>query len=95
MKFYIIIVIHLQTIMLFPDVWIGYSDIEAEGQWQWLDVGENWCPSSWTNWNSVEPSNSGGNEDCATIMAHVGDGEWSDQNCGSGFPALCEHDPWS
>lgn len=55
------------------DVWIGYNDRSNEGNWVW-DNGS----SSYTNWSSGEPNNSG-NEDCAEM--HRSDGRWNDADC--------------
>lgn len=53
-------------------LWIGYSDKDTEGSFQWAS-GET--TSGYTNWASSEPNNYGGDEDYAQIS---GDGSWND-----------------
>jgi uncharacterized repeat protein (TIGR01451 family) len=72
-------------------LWIGFTDRETEGNYKWVS-GE---PVTYTNWNTSQPNNSGGNENYATINWHFsrGDeplakGKWNDTpDAGtSGFP---------
>ena len=68
--------------------WTGLRDAASEGTWVWSDG----TPTTWTNWNSGEPNNSG-NEDCMHLYhypAQSYDKRWNDANCGSGYPYLCE-----
>ena len=55
------------------EVWLGLSDAQVEGQWQW-DSGE---PFGYHNWEFGEPNNgeAGGNEDQVIMTS---DGDWSD-----------------
>uniref|UniRef100_G3RI45 C-type lectin domain family 4 member M n=1 Tax=Gorilla gorilla gorilla TaxID=9595 RepID=G3RI45_GORGO len=55
--------------------WMGLSDLNQEGTWQWVD-GSPLSPSFQRYWNSGEPNNSG-NEDCAEFS---GSG-WNDNRC--------------
>ena len=71
--------------------WIGLTDLDIEGKWIWATTHE---VASYTNWDSGEPNNEGG-EDCAI---KIGNG-WLDLDCDlntSGAPmpihALCEYD---
>ena len=52
--------------------WIGLNDIGTEGTFVWSD-GSN---SSYRNWNSIQPDNSG-NEDCTNL----GPITWNDLRC--------------
>jgi hypothetical protein len=61
--------------------WIGYTDQASEGSWVW--TGDF---SSYTNWNTGEPNNSG-NQDCAQLMSN---GRWDDDGCSSSKTGLCE-----
>lgn len=52
-------------------VWTGFTDQTIEGQFRWIS-GET---ATYTNWRSLEPSNSSGNENY-TVMTYTG--EWND-----------------
>ncbi|MFT5685135.1 MAG: hypothetical protein ACI8RZ_006084 [Myxococcota bacterium] len=66
--------------------WMGLNDISSEGTWVW-DGGS----SSYTNWASGEPNNSGSNEDCGQLNRYT-DGTWNDEPCSSAFYYICEAD---
>ena len=65
--------------------WFGYDDITLEGSWVWVDGSS----STYTNWGSSEPNDSGGNEDCAQLNRYT-DGTWNDEPCSSTFYFVCE-----
>ena len=52
-------------------VWIGFTDEEEEGNWQWV-TGEE---VTYTNWAGGEPNDAGGAEDWAHFW---NDGTWND-----------------
>ncbi len=53
--------------------WIGFTDQDVEGDWQWV-TGE---PVTYTNWNTPnEPNNSGGIEHYGEMSGSTG--EWND-----------------
>ena len=54
--------------------WIGYNDEALEGTFVWSS-GQ---ASTYTNWNSGEPSNSGGIEDYTEMLGS--NGRWNDQS---------------
>lgn len=63
--------------------WMGFNDIAVEGTFVWASGDA----ATYTNWNSGEPNNSGG-EDCAHTWSS---GKWNDIPC-TGYPAryVCE-----
>ncbi|MEE4294568.1 MAG: C-type lectin domain-containing protein, partial [Xanthomonadales bacterium] len=56
--------------------WLGGNDIDVEGTWVWV-TGEPW---SYTNWNTGEPNDSGG-EDCLEMRGGTAS-NWNDIPCG-------------
>ncbi|GAB4094175.1 HYR domain-containing protein [Flaviaesturariibacter terrae] len=54
-------------------IWIGHTDREVEGTFKWVTSE----PVTYTNWNSGEPNNYGGNEDWAVINWGP-NGTWND-----------------
>ncbi|NWR81449.1 CLC4M protein, partial [Centropus unirufus] len=65
--------------------WLGFSDVDDEGNWQWVDRHSR----SFLSWNSGEPNNAGHEgEDCAIIYSS---GLWNDIRCSSNEAWICEH----
>ncbi|KAI8521387.1 hypothetical protein Bbelb_011410 [Branchiostoma belcheri] len=58
---------------------IGFNDKTTEGTFTWLDG----LPTTFSNWEPGEPSNAGGNEDCAEIVHDTG--LWNDVPCGQSW----------
>ncbi|MCA9547197.1 MAG: C-type lectin domain-containing protein, partial [Myxococcales bacterium] len=70
----------------FGDTWIGVNDRQNEGQWVWLDG----IPVAYQHWDSGEPNNGGGGEDCGLIMTSRNrETEWDDRPCGGQRPFVC------
>ncbi|XP_012364826.2 C-type lectin domain family 4 member M isoform X9 [Nomascus leucogenys] len=67
--------LQLQTYRSNRFSWMGLSDLNQEGTWQWVD-GSPLSSSFQRYWNSGEPNNSG-DEDCAEFS---GSG-WNDNRC--------------
>jgi hypothetical protein len=67
--------------------WFGYNDIASEGSWVW----EDGSGSSYTNWYSGEPNNSG-DEDCAQLNRFHPSNGWNDEPCSSAYRYICEAD---
>ncbi|NWI32261.1 CL17A protein, partial [Sula dactylatra] len=64
--------------------WLGLTDMQKEGNWQWVDGS----PVSVLFWNTGEPNNAGHHgEDCATIFSN---GHWNDIICSSTEAWICE-----
>ena len=76
-------------------VWLGGRDDVAEGQWRWLDGDLFWSGAAdgsavgglYTRWNSGEPNDYMGDEDCMEIFTN---GLWNDQSCDTPRPSICE-----
>ncbi|XP_042200650.1 C-type lectin domain family 4 member E isoform X2 [Callorhinchus milii] len=69
--------------------WIGLSDIEKEGQWQWVDgTSYELTPK---HWKAGEPNDSNNAEDCACLATT---GKWNDIPCHLKKTAICERNEW-
>ena len=70
--------------------WIGANDIASEGNWVWLN-GER-ASSSELIWQSGQPNNHGGQQDCGVVSGYPGSnvGRAFDDPCTSPNQGLCE-----
>ncbi|MBW2263008.1 MAG: hypothetical protein JRG91_13605, partial [Deltaproteobacteria bacterium] len=66
--------------------WTGYTDVAVEGVWVW-DSGST---STFTNWNTGQPSNSGGVEHCGSFNAYHPTVAWNDLPCYGTCSYICE-----
>ncbi|XP_078485318.1 uncharacterized protein LOC144744501 [Ciona intestinalis] len=83
--------------LLYPDVtwkhfYIGLERINSSSTgFQWNDG--TILTSGYTNWNSGEPSNRDGNENCVVLLYKIGlslHGKWNDVRCSGIRPYICE-----
>ena len=71
--------------------WIGASDIASEGNWVWMN-GER-ASSSELIWESGQPNNYGGQQDCGIVNGYPGSsdvGRAGDDTCTGQKQGLCE-----
>lgn len=68
------------------DVWLGATDVAAEGTYLWPDG----TPLTFANFRAGEPNNGAGNgaENCLVIEGGKG-GTWDDRPCGQSLPYVC------
>lgn len=66
--------------------WIGLTDHQTEGMFR----NVNGALPGYVNWSTNEPSNTGGNEDCAAF--YQGLEVWNDYPCNGALPYVCECD---
>ena len=64
--------------------WIGASDIDAEGSWEW---DSNMDALTWKDWAPNQPNNENGNQHCAAIQ---GNGKWGDFACSDTREFICQ-----
>ncbi|NP_001093552.1 uncharacterized protein LOC100002975 precursor [Danio rerio] len=64
-------------------IWIGLF----RDTWQWTDQSS----SSFRYWNTGEPNNSGGHENCTVLMENT-QGYWADVPCDWQYPFVCHED---
>uniref|UniRef100_UPI0037E9BDA4 C-type lectin domain family 4 member E-like n=1 Tax=Semicossyphus pulcher TaxID=241346 RepID=UPI0037E9BDA4 len=69
-------------------VWIGLTDRETEGVWEWVDG----TPLTTSYWDANEPnSHEGIDEDCGEIKLHYDDeNNWNDVSCTVQNIWICE-----
>lgn len=65
--------------------WIGLNDITTEGNFVWV----NGDPVIYTNWNTGEPNDWGGNEDCTVVGSSSAGHRWNDELCTKGLSGIC------
>ncbi|KAK9537244.1 hypothetical protein VZT92_004878 [Zoarces viviparus] len=68
--------------------WIGLSDRDEEGTWKWVDG----TPLTEAYWYVGEPSNRGGDEDCAeNLFDRNAERNWNDVRCDYSRHWICEN----
>ncbi|XP_060590598.1 C-type lectin domain family 10 member A-like isoform X2 [Ruditapes philippinarum] len=66
--------------------WVGISDMDAEGLWQWYGTSQK---PEFTYWYPGQPGG-GQPEDCGVYTAHHPDYKWDDYSCDHHFQPICE-----
>uniref|UniRef100_A0A8C3T258 C-type lectin domain-containing protein n=1 Tax=Chelydra serpentina TaxID=8475 RepID=A0A8C3T258_CHESE len=73
-----------QIVVLYnKSVFLGINDIQTEGRFKYLN-GENIV---YSNWQTGEPNNDNGVEDCVELYSS---GKWNDKSCGERRLIVCE-----
>lgn len=67
--------------------WIGMSDVEEEGVWEWVDGSP---VTDHAHWNSHQPDDHGEGQDCGAIWSESRDYRSDDGACHYKAYALCE-----
>ena len=82
-SFFITVNFHFSFCQVYSktNFWIGYNDIDSEGDWIWSDR----ATSSYTNWDDKSPNNGG--VSCAIVTSN---GKWHDEPCQSQFGFICK-----
>lgn len=75
--------------LMTADSWIGANDIASEGAWVWADGSA----LAYNNWNTGEPNDAGGTQDCGVIYFSTAPQKWDDDNCALTKQAICEATP--
>eukprot|EP00093_Oithona_nana_P001588 01588.XXX_2719_2197_1 [CDS] Oithona nana genome sequencing. len=70
-------------------IWLGGTDFRHEGKHVWHDKEGSRVEDGYTNWNSGQPDNWQGKEDCMEMLSN---GKWNDQKCSLsiGRQVICE-----
>ena len=69
-------------------IWLGGTDINDEGNFEWNDSNKSLVKNGYQRWTIGQPDNFD-NEDCMEMLKN---GYWNDQNCNlqRGRNVLCE-----
>merc|ERR1712126_93238 len=60
-----------------PFIWIGGTDKDEEGRWQWMDGS----PFGFTYWGPGEPNSAGGKEEDCLVHGSGSENMWNDFPC--------------
>jgi hypothetical protein len=66
--------------------WLGLTDKDTEGVWRWYESNRI---APYLGWDSNEPNDVAGAEDCAVLSWSNRNG-WVDVPCANNYRALCE-----
>ena len=65
------------------NVWIGLTDLDAEGVFKWRSDDSTVLID---HWNAGQPNNNGDGQHCVTTKYNG----WIDKDCSASFPFLCQ-----
>jgi hypothetical protein len=66
---------------------VNYIVTGKEGEYRWVGTGK---VTNFTNWNHINPDNSGGNENCCEILKIGSTSAWNDRSCATISRFICE-----
>ncbi|XP_068430349.1 uncharacterized protein [Clinocottus analis] len=69
-----------------PDIWIGLSDKDQDGDFKWVDKS----PVTFSNYGPSWPKNTAGTWDCGQIYTGNYEGKWETTNCFKSLGFICE-----
>nr|XP_040053507.1 macrophage mannose receptor 1 [Gasterosteus aculeatus aculeatus] len=69
-----------------PDIWIGLSDKDQDGEFKWVDKS----PITFSNYGPGWPKNTAATWDCGQIYTGNYDGKWETTNCFKSLGYICE-----
>uniref|UniRef100_W5M942 C-type lectin domain-containing protein n=1 Tax=Lepisosteus oculatus TaxID=7918 RepID=W5M942_LEPOC len=69
-----------------PDIWIGLSDKETDGTFQWEDKK----PVTFQNWAPSHPHNTANMWDCGQIYTGDVEGKWETTSCFRNLGYVCK-----
>ncbi|XP_047200502.1 macrophage mannose receptor 1 [Hippoglossus stenolepis] len=69
-----------------PDIWIGLSDKDQDGDFRWVDKSA----VTFSNYGPGWPRNTAGVWDCGQIFTGNYDGKWETTNCFKSLGYICE-----
>lgn len=72
-------------------IWVGGTDDDTEGRWEWADGSSYRLIQGYTNWHSGEPDSGDHDhdEDCMCLIGNKGF-EWQDYRCDEHMYFVCE-----
>ncbi|KAL4230751.1 hypothetical protein ACF0H5_011126 [Mactra antiquata] len=65
-------------------VWVGLNALDINAGYRWSDNS----PVVYYNWNTNEPNDFGGEEDCVDLLIRTG--KWNDEHCGTRRGYVCK-----
>lgn len=70
-----------------PSIWIGLNDRTLPNTFTWSRTGMR---ATYTNWETGQPNNQGGSEDCVRFPGATSVDKWDDFDCLTELPFICQ-----